>query len=342
MSRYAVTHTPKQTQEGFIRLANVALFSDHVLAQGINPEPAFTAHALSLSSIKTPNVFVHADVIYGLTNALADVAKDTCLGLHVGERFNFEDWPPFAQALASSRTLVEFLTRYIQMVPTEVNTVHHSLLVGPDRATYRVERLYPPEVPPVQVTGFGCAQYIRIFRAVTGTDWDATDVTLASRYTGAIPPGYQGTRIATSADPGLQISFPVAWLFRELNPVIEIAQGTNATGSPEVTLVVALRSVVKDHLDQPDLGADAVARLLGLKADRLVKALKHNKTTLPKEIKRLKIDRAKEMLRANQHSIAQIGSALGYPDNAHFTRFFRSQTGMTPRAFREASLPKDK
>ena len=220
---------------------------------------------------------------------------------------------------------------------------------GPDRG--QLGKAQPPDrtqhrhIPGGAPPGTGCRArsgdgiWLRAihpgFRAVTGLYWDPSKVSFKTKHIGGIPSNYENVQIAYSGNSGIEISFPVEWLFRELQLDIQVANGRTSGASPEVTIVTALRSALGSHLDQKDLGPAAVANLLGLEADHLVKALKQIKTTLPKEIKRLKIDRAKEALSRGDETIAGIGVSLGYRDHAHFTRFFRSQTGMTPNAFRK-------
>ncbi|WP_419740384.1 helix-turn-helix transcriptional regulator [Ruegeria sp.] len=108
----------------------------------------------------------------------------------------------------------------------------------------------------------------------------------------------------------------------------------SARQNEEVTVVAALRSVLRDKLDETDLGPEVVAGLLGIQPERFLKALQRQGTTLPREIKRLRVDVAKEHLRDDKMTIAEIGLLLGYSDKSHFTRFFRGQTGMTPTKFR--------
>jgi AraC-like DNA-binding protein len=47
-----------------------------------------------------------------------------------------------------------------------------------------------------------------------------------------------------------------------------------------------------------------------------------------------RIKRAKELLAARHMSLAEIGYALGFPSQAHFTTTFRKLAGTTPGAYR--------
>ncbi len=184
------------------------------------------------------------------------------------------------------------------------------------------------------VAYYALLQFSTVIRAVTGQFWDPTKVSFKSKYIGGIPENYQDVEIAYSRDPGIQISYPVDWLFNNLDLNINVAEGRTSEISPAVTVVTALRSVLKSKLHLDDLSPAAVAALLGLESEPLLKALKRNGTTLSKEIKHMKIEQAKDALSNSEKTISEIGASLGYSDSAHFTRFFRSQTGINPSLYR--------
>ncbi|WP_170414565.1 helix-turn-helix domain-containing protein [Ruegeria arenilitoris] len=327
--------TSQEHSEGFIRLSLAAPFLQYLTERKINPQPALDQVGLKAELLSDPSVFVHSELVYGLLNSFSEVSGDRYLGLNVGETFDLHQWPPFAQALQSTETLFEFFTRFVGLVPQESNSVRHSLVVEADKATYRIERQQEPTVPPIQVTGFGAAIYVRLFQTVVGDAWDSSRVRWESRYINGLPINYKGIEVGLGTDPGMQISFPVEWLF--LHHVSEgPAKPIASQGQDEeVTVVAALRSVLRDKLDETDLGPEAMAGLLGIQPERFLKALQRQGTTLPREVKRLRVDVAKEHLKEGQMTIAEIGLMLGYSDKSHFTRFFRSQTGMTPTAFRK-------
>ena len=59
----------------------------------------------------------------------------------------------------------------------------------------------------------------------------------------------------------------------------------------------------------------------------------HMKTSIMKYGKELKIKRAQSLLRKNE-SITEIGEKLGFYDQAHFSRTFKSFTGTSPQKYR--------
>ena len=52
------------------------------------------------------------------------------------------------------------------------------------------------------------------------------------------------------------------------------------------------------------------------------------------EIRRVRLDRAKDLLRTTELSVTRVGRMVGFDRGSMFTRFFKTQTGLTPREYR--------
>jgi len=59
-------------------------------------------------------------------------------------------------------------------------------------------------------------------------------------------------------------------------------------------------------------------------------------------IERTRVRRAQQMLRRHELSLAEIASALGFFDQSHFARCFRTWTGTGPGAYRRANAARSK
>lgn len=330
-----------RTQDGFIRLVLVQPFVEHIERSGADPRPALATLGLSKQMLRNPNATVHAEIIYGLCNALAEQAEIPHLGCEVGQQFDLSIWPPIAAAAKASGKVGGFLANYLMQVPQESSSVKHTLIVEADRASYGVSRLVRTENPPRQVDGFGIAMHLRLLKTAMGPTWMAQDVLVETAYPEAVPRGFMGVRLARVENPTLTISFPPEWLKTDLKLRAKAETSPPATDEPDMSIVAALRSAARPLLWKGKLTSQDLARALGLGQRRLEAALRLHRTTPAREVKRLKIEVAQEALADDELSIGDVGLRLGYADQSHFARFFRSQTGQSPQEFRRSLEPSD-
>jgi transcriptional regulator GlxA family with amidase domain len=57
-------------------------------------------------------------------------------------------------------------------------------------------------------------------------------------------------------------------------------------------------------------------------------------------IHRLRIDRARVLLRSANHSIERVGAEVGFSDERYFRRIFRRRVGLTPGQFQRLHAPR--
>ncbi|UWQ89501.1 AraC family transcriptional regulator [Rhodobacteraceae bacterium M382] len=320
--------------DGFIRLALVMPLVQHAENQHVDVRPAFESLGLSKDMLRDPKMAVHAEVFYGLVNDLAVLVGDPYFGCHVAEQFDFANWPPIAEAGRNSRTVGEFLCSLVMQVPQESSSVRHALTIEADCATYSVTRLVKTQNQPLQIEGFGAALYLRLIQGATSDAWDPAKVRVYTPFPQAVPRGHMGIRLIKTDGPGLEIKFPSAWLHAGLGLKTAIGYENGSTKDPDLSIVAALRSAARPLLMNRELGAEDVAQKLGLDRKRMEAALRMQNTTAARELKKLRIELAKAALSDNQQTIGMIGRSLGYADQSHFTRFFKSQAGVSPSDFR--------
>lgn len=95
-----------------------------------------------------------------------------------------------------------------------------------------------------------------------------------------------------------------------------------------------IQTRLAEDLDR-DVGLDELAGLVGLTPTYLCTAFR-DATGLPPHQwqKRRRVERAKELLRANGATIADVARSVGYSNASHFATVFRAVTGLTPSAWR--------
>ncbi len=132
-----------------------------------------------------------------------------------------------------------------------------------------------------------------------------------------------------------QLATVVALLSRAARPLLE----TSGEGLAEQRFE-RLLSLIARHIREPQK-AGFYARKLGLSEthlNRLVRSV--SGLSLQRLIAKRQIEIAQQELVFTVSSVQMIAEGLGFADPAYFNRFFRRETGMTPRAWRLAEQRK--
>lgn len=91
---------------------------------------------------------------------------------------------------------------------------------------------------------------------------------------------------------------------------------------------------IRSHLSQ-DLAIADIAQVAGMSPYYLMRMFKKSMhITVRQYIIQMRIDRARELLRSRELSIAEISLQCGFTNQSHFTNVFRQLTETTPKAYR--------
>lgn len=94
-----------------------------------------------------------------------------------------------------------------------------------------------------------------------------------------------------------------------------------------------LDEYITNNLDA-DLSAMALCREFGISRSRLYKiAGEYYGKGIEQITRRLRIDKAKELLKAGEHSVTEVAALCGYPDYNYFIKVFKKEVGMTPKQY---------
>jgi AraC family transcriptional regulator len=93
---------------------------------------------------------------------------------------------------------------------------------------------------------------------------------------------------------------------------------------------------VRSHLNQ-DLSIADLAQVAGMSPYYFMRMFKKSMhVTFRQYVIQTRIDRAKELLRSRELSIADIALQCGFTSQSHFTNVFRQSIGSTPRAYQRS------
>jgi AraC family transcriptional regulator len=98
-----------------------------------------------------------------------------------------------------------------------------------------------------------------------------------------------------------------------------------------------VRDLLNDRVAE-NLGLAEIAREVGVHPAHLARTFRqHFRCTAGDYQRRVRLDRARQLLATSATPLVEIALALGYADQSHFAAAFKRYTGMTPAAFRKAS-----
>ena len=119
-----------------------------------------------------------------------------------------------------------------------------------------------------------------------------------------------------------------------INTAIENVRGMQKTDS----IVHSQKDVIKDYIDRnykKDISAKDVAGILGYSDVYFSKVFKQLfDDNFINYLTKIRIDRAKVLLKDISFNIKEVGKSVGYADSNYFTKVFKRSIGMSPSEYR--------
>ena len=119
-----------------------------------------------------------------------------------------------------------------------------------------------------------------------------------------------------------------------INTAIENVRGMQKTDS----IVHSQKDVIKDYIDRnykKDISAKDVAGILGYSDVYFSKVFKQLfDDNFINYLTKIRIDRAKLLLKDISFNIKEVGKSVGYADSNYFTKVFKRSIGMSPSEYR--------
>ena len=125
-----------------------------------------------------------------------------------------------------------------------------------------------------------------------------------------------------------------AWLRNTLEHIISTIENQRNSRPPLVFSKVL--EFIGKNLHR-DISRDDAAHYAAVSPGRLTQVLKeHVGRSFTELLRQCRIQRASDLLRMSERTIAEIADECGFCDQSYFTRVFQEMKGMTPKQFRDA------
>ncbi|MDD7643284.1 MAG: response regulator [bacterium] len=126
----------------------------------------------------------------------------------------------------------------------------------------------------------------------------------------------------------------LAKLHQKLSSLYELPDEYSIPGCDAKAYSDRVITYIQEHYME-DIDFGSFAETMGFSSAYLTKIFKkHTGTTPIKMLTEVRIHKAKQLLTTTSMSIQEIGSAVGYPDQFHFSKTFRKIVSVNPTSYR--------
>lgn len=109
---------------------------------------------------------------------------------------------------------------------------------------------------------------------------------------------------------------------------------TDATSELDLKLMVEMKDIINNHLDNPEFTVDTLAYELRISRTTLYNKIKGLTGNTPSDlIRECRINKAKRLLHEHKHTVAEVAESVGFSDQKYFREVFKKATGMTPSEY---------
>ena len=124
-------------------------------------------------------------------------------------------------------------------------------------------------------------------------------------------------------------------LLAELALLLALVEEQDASRYSESERIFQCQWLIRNNIDDPELGVDSLAQELRCSAGHLSRQFqKASGERIPEYINRIRLNNAVVALRQTNLSVKEIATACGFNDPSYFTRVFRKAIGHSPVQFR--------
>jgi AraC-like DNA-binding protein len=302
---------------------------------GVDPEFVLESVGLTGAAIDDEEATVHVMVVHQFAEECARAIGDQTFLARVGSRLDPSGWPMIADARTRAETLGDFLNIYVSGASQVASSVTAYLEVRGNIANFGEARVFRPTIVPAQNDGFMISLALSILEHALGDRTDPSKMLIIVCDPSVLPDRFKLFQVLRGDRMGFRIQFPSVWLTLSMDSQAAKPKGSEQSApQADSDFLPGFRSLLRRHIGDGGLTAEKTAQLVCMSRWKLARFLASIGTDISSEIKRARLDFAKEQLGSTDRSIEDISAALGYADPSNFSRAFSKAIGVTPSKFR--------
>jgi AraC-like DNA-binding protein len=262
------------------------------------------------------------------------------LGVYVSLALKLDDLGPYGRMLYRALTLHEYLRQGIGFYDAMVTGQRIWLSEHGDELRFNVANLNQTGATAYQTEMETLVPSIERCREAAGPDWSPREISLGHRTRTALPDVelFHGSRVLRGTGE-TYFTFPRTLLKRRFPSVGGREQAADNSGCglehplPN-DLGGLVQAQIKSFLLQGNYHVDAIAESLAMSKRSLQRLLAEQGLSYSQMLAEARQRLAVDWLETTDKPVGEIAFDLGYRDSSNFSRAFRREVGMTPRAFR--------
>ena len=337
--REGVIFQPAKQVIRFNRVAVMQPFVAYFESIGVPTEKYLLQVGLTPAMLDDPDNPIPTSLSFEFINAACQAEGIEDVGLLAGQVSSVRMMDEFGKILLASKSIGDYLKLGCRLINAVSSSEHFWLTEGDKQISLCQSVLGLNEQDTIQHHLFSLLVTINTIRQASKETWCPKEITIpgmgldtAARLAAVLP----GTTVTRE---GSYASFLIPRKF------LARAMHTKGEQVPDRGLHILTLSLPNDFVTSlvqlietlviagnPDIHTAASAT--GLSPRILQRRLADSGTTYSALLVNTRIDMAKRWIHDGNHSLADIASALGYTDQANFSRAFRRITGLSPRSYR--------
>lgn len=326
----------------YVRAAVLANFPDVARQLGLDAGQALRQAGLSLEHLSTPDALLRAEDVVSLIEGTAHASGCDTVGLRLSQPRTMSGFGVVGLLLAQSPSIRAALQLVLRYLPLINESLALRLEEDGELAVFSQELLTDVPMPTRHTIELSLAASLTLFRTLLGADWRPSAVYFRHPPPRSLEYHNHIFRCRCVFDSDLNgITFPRHQLDSP-NRLADPAMARYAeqliaplSDSAMDSVVARVRRLIYIYMPLQRAAVRPVAQSLACSVRKLQLDLADGHTTFEQLLDAARWERAQHYLQYSRYSIDQVAALLGYQQPTSFTRWFRTQAGMSPSAWRQ-------